>query len=227
MTDVTLKSGIKEFGFLLQDKGAWLSTRKVATIFGKDHAKVLRTVANLIKNDDKFSKANFGLSKYKDASGKTNKEYLLNSKSFTLVAMGFNGEEALKFKKDYIDAFENMRELIITRELSKDGYKLMGEAIKTYLDDNHNPYLYSNEANMINKLVLGMTAKKFKELNNLDKNDANRDHYAISQLDIWDKCQRFNAQLISIGVDFKERKEMLVKFKETFNDYKEVANETK
>ena len=207
-TDITLKSGIKEFGFLLENKEAWLSTLVITDIFGKVHKNVLEKIDNILKKPDDFTERNFRISEYKDKSGKTNKQYLLNNKSFALVAMGFTGAKALNFKKQYINAFEDMRNLIETRELAKTDYIKMTDAIQKYIVDA-NAHTYSNEANMINKLVLGMTAKQFKESHNLKPTDANRDHYAIYQIKIWEACQIMNAYLISAKISFDQRREML------------------
>ena len=46
-TDITLKSGIKEFGFLLENKEAWLSTLVITDIFGKVHKNVLEKIDNI------------------------------------------------------------------------------------------------------------------------------------------------------------------------------------
>jgi Rha family phage regulatory protein len=34
--------------------------------------------------------------------------YQMNKKGFTLLAMGYTGKEAMKFKEAYIDEFEKM-----------------------------------------------------------------------------------------------------------------------
>ena len=47
---------------------------------------------------------------YKDKSGKLNVMYLMNRKGFSLVAMGFTGSKALKWKIKYIEAFDEMEE---------------------------------------------------------------------------------------------------------------------
>lgn len=47
-------------------------------------------------------------SKYKDASGKSNVEYLLTRDGFSLLVMGFTGAKALEWKLKYIQAFNAM-----------------------------------------------------------------------------------------------------------------------
>lgn len=38
--------------------------------------------------------------------------YVMNKDGFTLLVMGYTGETAMKFKEDYIDAFNKMEETI-------------------------------------------------------------------------------------------------------------------
>ncbi len=83
------------------------TSRDVAKIFGKKHQHVLRDIRNLACPDE-FTESNFGRSEYKDGSGKTNTEYQLTKDGFMLLVMGYNGEEALRIKKAYINAFNVM-----------------------------------------------------------------------------------------------------------------------
>lgn len=84
--------------------------------------------------------------------------------------MGFTGSKANRFKEWYINRFNEMEELLKTRLLCKDNYPKLTKAlfdkgkIEWY-------YYYGNEINMINSLVLGMSTAKFKELNNIPKEE--------------------------------------------------------
>ena len=42
--------------------------------------------------------------------------YLMNKDGFTLLAMGFTGEKALKFKLDYINQFNAMEKVLLNRQ---------------------------------------------------------------------------------------------------------------
>jgi Rha family phage regulatory protein len=84
---------------------------KVAEHFGKRHDNVLRAIEKL-ECSPKFTALNFELSKYKDASGKTNPFYEITRDGFTFLAMGFTGKEAAKWKEAYINAFNAMAETL-------------------------------------------------------------------------------------------------------------------
>lgn len=86
-----------------------VSSRSVAERFGKRHDHVLRTIETTVENDSTQNWGQYFIpNQYKDVSGKNNKEYLLTRDGFTLLAMGFTGKEALKWKLKYIEAFNQM-----------------------------------------------------------------------------------------------------------------------
>lgn len=84
-----------------------LSTQ-VAQYFGKNHQHVTRDIRNLIDKCPDLGVSNFGQTTYKDSQGKSQPCYRMDRKGFVLLAMGFTGESALKFKIAYIDAFDEM-----------------------------------------------------------------------------------------------------------------------
>lgn len=207
--EISIKSGIKELGIFEKGNDAWVSSRDIAKLFGKEHKDVLVSIREqIIPNvSEDFTQRNFPLSKYKDKSGKSNPEYLLNRKSFSMVIMGFTGKKAMSFKEAYIEAFEIMLTTIETRLLSKAGYKEMTSAIARKY--NSDPKNFSIEADMINECVLGMKAKDFRAVNQIDENGQTRDSVVQDKLDKLDKAQRLNAQLINAGIDFNTRQSII------------------
>lgn len=202
--EATTKDGIKELGIFEKKNDAWVSSKKLAELFDKRHSDVLRDIESLKTNlDIEFTERNFALSSYKDRSRKKNKMYMLNRKSFALIAMGFTGKKAIDFKVKYIEAFESMTSHIETRLISKNGYKEMTKAISKNIGNDARTF--SQEANMINKIVLGMSASEFKEINNLGENELTRDSVITELLVKLDKAQRLNAQLITATVDRESR----------------------
>jgi Rha family phage regulatory protein len=89
----------------------------VAEVFGKEHSKVIRAIESL-QCSEKFTEANFGLSDYKDSSGKTNKKYLIKRDGVSFLVMGFIGFEAARFKEMYITEFNRMEQELKNRDLN-------------------------------------------------------------------------------------------------------------
>ena len=94
---------------------ARVSSRDVAKVFNKNHKEVLRDInKSFEKMPDNFRERTFALSKYKSGK-KEYPEYLMNRDGFTIIAMGYTGEKAMKFKIAYIQAFNDMESYIKSR----------------------------------------------------------------------------------------------------------------
>ncbi len=98
---------------------------KIADVFGKRHEQVLRAIDKL-KNElsdsqhnfvsADFNRLNFQPVEYIDKQGKPRKQYTITRDGFTLLAMGFTGKKAMKFKIDFINAFRAMETELMNRK---------------------------------------------------------------------------------------------------------------
>lgn len=88
------------------------SSRNVAFNFGKRHADVLEAITKLIKTENSVMTNCFYKTSYTAGTGKSYPVYLMNRDGFSLLAMGFTGSKALKWKLKYIDAFNRMERVI-------------------------------------------------------------------------------------------------------------------
>lgn len=93
----------------------------VAKKFEKDHQHVLRDIRNLMEGVSKIGDTPmFEETTYvHPQNGQEYPMFIMNRDGFTLLAMGFTGEKALRFKLDYINAFNKMEaELKSTKPLT-------------------------------------------------------------------------------------------------------------
>ena len=98
------------------DGQAVTTSLEIARVFEKNHKDVLRAIAQLrAECDDEFAERNFALMSLDIdvGNGATRKSptYHLTRDGFTLLAMGFTGAKALKFKLAYIQQFNAMEQL--------------------------------------------------------------------------------------------------------------------
>lgn len=89
------------------DDEVMTTSLNVAGVFKKKHKNVLQAIQS-VDNDDEFGRLNFQPSSYINEQGKNQVMYNMTRAGFTLLAMGFTGLKARKFKIDYIDAFDRM-----------------------------------------------------------------------------------------------------------------------
>lgn len=92
-------------------------SRKVAEYFAKQHKNVLRDIDQLIK-DIAGSNLSQPQTMFKEVAYINEKNhqpfrmYEMNKDGFTLLAMGFDGRQALQFKLNYISRFNDMQAYI-------------------------------------------------------------------------------------------------------------------
>lgn len=186
---------------------------QIAETFNKRHSDVLRTIEVILKQDnglsENFTQRNFALSDYKDSTGKKNKLYLLTKDGFTIITMGYTGKKAMRFKEVYITKFNKMENFIQSLLTAKLEFPEFTNAIMNAHEEPKH-YHFSNEINMINKIVLGITAKEFKEQKGIDKSvNSIRPYLSKEEIKAIEALQRFDIGLIEMEPEYQKRKEIL------------------
>lgn len=205
-----------EYGLYEKDSQIYCDSLQIAETFNKRHTHILDTISKLTEPEsglsENFIQSNFTVSNYKDASGKQNKMYLLTKDGFAVVVMGFTGKKALKFKEEYIKRFNQMEDFIKSLQTTKLEFPEFTDAIMNAHEEPKN-YHFSNEINMINKIVLGQNAKQFKEERGLDKSvNSIRPYLTQKQIKDIEALQKFDIGLVTMEPDYQKRKEMLSEY---------------
>jgi len=113
---------------------ALTSSQLIADKFKKRHSDVLRAIRSL-EIDRDFWKRNFALrlkTKQLTVGNTREKYYTLTRDGFTVLVMGFTGREAMKFKLEYIEAFNKM-EATLHQSIPKDypsALRALAEAVE-------------------------------------------------------------------------------------------------
>ncbi len=199
----------EEFNLYEKDGEIFCDSLQIAESFEKRHDNVLGDIRKILEEvDDKIWLLNFQERDYKDR-GKTYPKYLLTKDGFILLVMGYTGKKAMSIKISYITSFNNMKKFINNLMEAKNEFPEFTQAIMEAHEEPQN-YHYTNEIDMINKIVLGMRAKKFKEINNIDKTVASiRPYLSTFQIEAIRKLQRIDIGLIISGQDYEQRKNIL------------------
>ncbi len=98
---------MNELGIFVQNDRVVVSSRDVARVFEKDHKDVLKSIKNL-ECPEEFNQRNFAQISYVDEKNRKYPQYVMTRDGFTLLAMGYTGEKAMRFKVAYIEAFNRM-----------------------------------------------------------------------------------------------------------------------
>lgn len=98
------------------------TSRHIATVFGKRHDNIIRDIKALIIEQDcgEFALLNFEETTYLDEWGRKQPMYQMTKNGFLLLVMGYRTKKAMKFKVEFIKAFDLMRD-----KLKQEGYSLI------------------------------------------------------------------------------------------------------
>lgn len=198
-----------EFNLYERDGKAFCDSLQIAETFGKRHDNVIADIRNLDCSEE-FNLLNFKEITYKDSKRRSYPKYLLTKDGFTFLVMGYRGKKAARFKEAYINRFNQMESFIKSLLAAKLEFPAFTAAI---MDAHEEPksYHFSNEIDMINRIVLGVPAKKFKEQNGIDREVRSiRPYLNAGQIRSIEELQRVDIGLIVSGMEYEQRKIVLI-----------------
>lgn len=192
-----------------------VSTEVIATEFGRRHDNVMQNIRSLIETGH-LGALDFKESSYLNKQNKSQPCFELTERGF-LIAMPFiGGEKARDGQVRLVDSFIAYREkakqeaaIQAERDLARVEYRPMTNAIKNSREAEGKEvehYHFSNEANMINRIVLGATSAKFRKDNSIGKTEAIRDYLTAEQIRAITELQRADTVFINMGWDYDKRK---------------------
>ena len=112
------------------------------------------------------------------------------------------------------EAYLNKKEWDVRRSISKTNYRIHTDSIKEnivpILTDRQKKFIYSDEADLLNVALFGMTSKEWKE-NNLNLKGNIRDNTDITHLIVLSNLEVLNSSMISDGISQSDRVDKLNK----------------
>lgn len=183
----------------------------VAQMFDKEHRRVLQDIRELDCSEE-FRLHNFVQSYYTNEQGKKQPCINMTRDGFTFLVMGYRGKKAARFKEAYIKRFNRMESFIQTLVEARNDFPELTENIKI-LHDNPKPYHFSNECDLINRLVTGMSAKQFREAHGLEKRTTIRPYLTDEQIWLMNSLQKADIGLLISTPIYEERKRQLEWYK--------------
>ncbi|MFQ0972368.1 antA/AntB antirepressor family protein [Gilliamella sp. BG6] len=144
------------------------------------------------------------------------------------LAMIENNEKGRAIRKYFIRCEEHLKEIapaIQKKALNRlkarlevaDYSRPMCDALtiqRLSLGKETKPHHYTNEFDMINRIVLGMTAKAYRKAHNLTGDI--RDHITEEQLNHLAYLEKSNITLIDMGWNYEKRKAELIKLSQSY-----------
>lgn len=185
----------------------------IAETFEKNHAHVLRDIKEL-ECSEKFRESNFGLSSYTTEQNKKQPMYYVTRDGFTLLAMGYTGEKAMKFKEAYIKQFNVMERMLQGKLIEREkGIAVRQSLTKALQQSTENErmhgHAYSTYTNCIYKVLFNMNAKQLREHFGISKKDDLRDCFSPEDLRAIQSMECMVSGLIDCGWGYDRIKEFI------------------
>jgi len=204
---------LSEYGMTEKNGIPVVDSRHVADKFHKRHDHVMRDIEIALAtfsqlDNPKFGDTNFVKSHYRDSQNRKQTEYLLTRDGFSYIAMGFSGKKAAKFKIDFINAFNQMESFIKNLVEAKIDFPEFTDAIMA-MHEEPKHYHFSNELDMINRIVTGMSAKQYREEHGIEQGKSIRPFLSPDQMEMVKNLQRIDIGLIFALPSFEHRKRVL------------------
>lgn len=183
-------------------------------------SKNIKTENSVLTNGDDFE-VMFIEKSYKAGTGKKYKCYEMNREGFSLLTFGFTGEKALRFQLEYINRFNEMEAFIKDKAAYLEDNRLFTDAIKLYKETHADnviecKFIYANEQDLVNEIVLGMRAKAFKKRYGIpEKETSIRIYCTQEQINAIHRLQGLDAALLFQNMTYADRKAQLNAFADT------------
>lgn len=202
-----------ELTFNYKDE-AFTDSRILAFGAGIEHRAVIQLITNHLDDVSEFGKVTFQMVPSPDSvTGQKIKICRLNEQQATFViSLMKNTKKVVVFKKELVKQFYKMREFIKTLVTTRKEFPLLTENIKL-LHDHPKPYHFSNECDMINRIVTGMSAKEFRKAYGLEKGVSIRPYLSDEQIQLMETLQKVDVGLLVAVSDYEQRKRYLEWYK--------------
>lgn len=187
----------------------------VAETFEKEHKHVMEDIRRISEslNTAEMS-ALFYEAEYKASNGKSNPMYYMNRDGFTLLAMSYTGQKAMRFKLAYINQFNQMEELLKGKLIEREkGIAVRQSLTKAIQQSGENErthgHAYALYTDLIYKAVFGKNAKQLRKEYGITKQDNLRDLFAQEELAKVQSVEMVVSGLVDCGWGYDDVKDFI------------------
>lgn len=197
------------------------SSRKVAEKFEKEHKNVIQSIREILAAE--ISATKFFYETTYTNRGKEYPEFLMNRDGFSLLVMGFQGAKAMKWKLEYIEAFNGMEDMLkrliaernekqIERVKSKQARYILTDAIRDFVKESPNKkFAYPNYTKLVYKALFDKTPKELREEYGVTDNHKNvRDYFNVEELEMVIRMEGLVSGLLACGWGYQQIKEFVM-----------------
>lgn len=192
-----------------------MSSREIAELTGKRHDHVIRDIRTMI-SELEGDAPNLGdqFTERKDKRGYTTR-FDLDKELTEVLITGYSTKLRRRVIRRLNELEARLQEVAngkAARQRARLEAPALTDAIKygrLAAGKDLKPYHFSNEFDLINRVVLGCSSKQYRAAHGLAANDPVRDTLTPAEIRAVEHMQRLNASLIDIGMSFDQRKARL------------------
>ena len=189
-----------------------MSSLEIAELTGKRHDHVMNDIRKMLEELEVLTPVFSGMRKVR---GKEYEVFNLPKRETLILVSGYS----VSMRASIIDRWQELE----TKELLEDERKasrqqarleapLMTKALqdaRARLGKESPPHVFSNDYDMIYRIVLGLPAKKYKLEQGIDDKSNLRDVLSLEQIKAVESLQRLNQSMLELDFDFESRKDRL------------------
>ena len=189
-----------------------MSSLEIAELTGKDHAKVLIDIRKML---DELGILTSDFSTVRKVRGKEYDVFNLPKRETIILVSGYS----VAMRAAIVDRWQELEsqeflesERKASRQQAKLEAPLMTKALqdaRARLGKESPPHVFSNDYDMIYRIVLGLPAKKYKAEQGIDDKTNLRDVLTLEQIKAIEALQRLNQSMHELDYDFDTRKDKL------------------
>lgn len=189
-----------------------MSSLEIAELTGKQHKDVLYDIRIMFESLGILA-AEF--SAVRKVRGKEYEVFNLPKRETLILVSGYS----VSMRAAIIDRWQELeqKELLederkTSRQQARLEAPLMTKALqdaRARLGKESPPHVFSNDYDMIYRIVLGLPAKKYKAENGIDDKQNLRDVLSLEQIKAVESLQRLNQSMLELDFDFESRKDRL------------------
>ncbi len=190
-----------------------MSSLEIAELTGKEHRNVMSDIRKMLE-ELKIDAAKFSAT-YKTGRNNTYECFNLPKRETLILVSGYSAS----MRASIIDRWQELEQkqlLEDERKASRQQARLEAPLMTKALQDararlgkESPPHVFSNDYDMIYRIVLGLPAKKYKLENGIDDKENLRDVLSLEQIKAVESLQRLNQSMLELDFDFETRKKEL------------------
>ena len=185
---------------------------EVAEFFHIRHDNVIKNIRSIVSKNKNLA-PNFVGAKYKDIRGQKQPCYRISEQGFGFMISKLRGPRFDSLKMAYAEQFVSMRHSLPVRKHCRIASQEMCAGLQDHratLGKETQDYHYMNEHRLCDLVLLGCSVSDYKKQNKIPDVLGLADFITPEQVSRLDAIRGDNHELIGSGVDYEERKKILM-----------------